>query len=334
MNSIEAFQETLAATGLPPLIGARHQADGFRAEVVTADLGPVRLVDLDTPAGECFRDARSVRAGDEELWQVDLLSRGHVRVEQGRDTTVLGAGDLILLDPARPVRYASTASRHVTMLLPRRSLRLPARDAERLAGTRIPGDRGPGALVAGLARDATRSLTGFRPEEAARSAAAVIELLSVALGARLGETAGPVPGEALRARITGYVEGRLGDPGLGPAQVAAAHHMSVRNLHRLFEDQPLTVAALIRRRRLERCHADLATGTRTVAAAATRWGFTDPAHFSRLFKAAYGYNASALTSSTPARIVNDTAAPPDDDHGHDRHPGIDPRPDAGGLEPR
>ncbi|WP_202918582.1 helix-turn-helix domain-containing protein [Streptomyces cavernae] len=313
-TDIETFQQTLVASGLAPVLSGRHDSEEFRAGIVARDLGPLKLIELVTPEGECFRDARCARADDEELWQIDLVTRGLARVEQGRGTADLGPADLVLIDPARPVRFASTASTHVTMLVPRRELRLRPGDAARLAGVRIKGDRGPGALVSSLARDMARSLTGFRAGEADRSAAAVIELISVALEAQLGD-ARPGPDEALRDRILGYIEARLSHRDLTPASIAAAHHTSVRRLHKLFQDQPLTVAALIRQRRLERCRADLARSDRTVAAVAARWGFADPAHFSRLFKATYGYNAAALTSSSRARTVKVPAARPGEDGG-------------------
>lgn len=314
MTDIETFQETCAASGLPPVLSGRHDVGEFRASVVARDLGPLKLIELVTPAGECFRDAGRVRADDEELWQIDLMMRGRVRIEQGCGTADLGPTDLVLIDPARPVRFASTACTHVTMLVPRRDLRLRPGDAARLAGVRIAGDRGPGALVSSLARDMARSLTGFRVGEADRSAAAVIELISVALEAQLGD-ARPSPDEALRDRVLGYIEARLSDRDLAPAKIAVAHHISLRRLHRLFDDQPLTVAALIRRRRLERCRADLARGDRTVAAVAARWGFVDPAHFSRLFKATYGYNAAALADSNRARTVKAFGARTSEDGG-------------------
>ncbi|MEU3983379.1 helix-turn-helix domain-containing protein [Streptomyces sp. NPDC026672] len=314
MTGINAFAQRLAASGVPPLLSRRHATDGFRAGVVARDLGPIRLVELETPEGECFRDGRSARAADAELWQIDLLTHGWVHAEQGRGTATLGPGDLVLIDPVRLVRFASTETTSVTLLVPRRSLRLRPRDADRLAGVRVRGDHGPGALVSSLARDMARSLTGFRADEAARSAAAVIELIAVALSAQLGDER-PAPDEALRARIVGFVEARLSDRALTPATVAAAHHMSVRRLHRLFEDEPLTVAALIRQRRLARCHADLIRTDDTVAAVAARWGFADPAHFSRLFKAAYGCGAAALRSNSRARTVNAVADRPGEDGG-------------------
>ncbi|MCU1680013.1 MAG: AraC family transcriptional regulator [Amycolatopsis sp.] len=183
--------------------------------------------------------------------------------EQGGNTAVLRPGDLVLIDPVRPVRFVTTATTTVTMLVPKRLLRLGPDAAGRLAGVRIRGDRGPGALVSSLARGMARSLAGFRADEADRSAAAVIELIAVALSAQLDDPRS-VPDEALRARIVGFIEARLADRVLTPAKVAAAHHMSVRRLHKLFEEQTLTVAALIRQRRLERCRADLTGTDRTV----------------------------------------------------------------------
>ncbi|MFI0468320.1 helix-turn-helix domain-containing protein [Saccharopolyspora sp. 5N102] len=53
----------------------------------------------------------------------------------------------------------------------------------------------------------------------------------------------------------------------------------------------MTVAGRIRQLRLERCHHNLANPRhdyQPVHAVAARWGFTDSAHFSRVFRAAYG----------------------------------------------
>lgn len=73
--------------------------------------------------------------------------------------------------------------------------------------------------------------------------------------------------------------------------IAAAHHISVRYLHRLFEAEDKTVASWIRGRRLERSRLDLldpALAGRPVSAIGARWGFTSAIHFSRAFRAVYG----------------------------------------------
>ena len=106
-----------------------------------------------------------------------------------------------------------------------------------------------------------------------------------------------------------YIHRHLGDATLGPQVVADAHHISVRSLHRLFEDEETTVASYIRDLRLARCRRDLADPAlrdQPVQAIAARWGFRDKAHFSRAFRAAHGMTPQAYRDggSDPARIVN------------------------------
>uniref|UniRef100_A0AAU3H4P1 Helix-turn-helix domain-containing protein n=1 Tax=Streptomyces sp. NBC_01401 TaxID=2903854 RepID=A0AAU3H4P1_9ACTN len=310
-GNLESFQDELAASGFPPLVNKLAGA-GFRGGIATRDLGPLRLVSLDTPESSCIGRERD--ACDGENLAIKVMTRGRTRIEQGRGDAELGPTDLVLLDPTRALRFESTAGAHVTVLVPRRELRIRPAQIDRLIGVRIDGSHGPGALVSVLARESAWSVTEFREAEALRSAAAVVELIAVALESRLGDEQ-PAPDEWLRNRIAGYIEARLADPELSPPGIAAAHHISVRRLHKLFEDQSLTVAALIRRRRLERCRAELTGSGRTVTAVAARWGFSDPTHFSKLFKATYGYNARALVTSNRAQTTRTRRACPEKDGG-------------------
>jgi AraC-like DNA-binding protein len=311
IGNLEKFQAELAASGFPPLVNKLAGAD-FQGRIATRDLGPLRLVSLDTPESACIGQPGD--ASDGENLGIKVMIRGRTRIEQGRGHADLGPADLVLLDPTRTFRFESTAGTHVTILVPRRELRIRPAQIDRLVGVRIDGSHGPGALVSVLARESARSASEFREAEALRSAAAVIELIAVALEARLGDEQ-PAPDEGLRNRIAGYIEARLADPELSPLGIAAAHHISVRRLHKLFEDQPLTVAALIRRRRLERCRTELTGSGRTVTAVAARWGFSDPTHFSKLFKTTYGYNARALVTNNRAQKTRTRSAGPEQDGG-------------------
>jgi len=110
-------------------------------------------------------------------------------------------------------------------------------------------------------------------------------------------------------QITAFIEEHLGEADLAPAQIAAAHHISLRELHKLFHASGTTVAGWIRQRRLEHCEHDLRDPrwqARPVAAVGARWGYPDPAHFSRLFKAAYGvgprdYRAQRAVTYSPGQ---------------------------------
>lgn len=92
----------------------------------------------------------------------------------------------------------------------------------------------------------------------------------------------------LTLRIRSYIAAHLHDPDLTPGVVAAAHHISVSHLHRLFQAGGVTVSAWIRQQRLERACRDLADPTLRVHRIAEQWGFTHPAVFTRAFRTAYG----------------------------------------------
>ncbi|MEO3825565.1 helix-turn-helix domain-containing protein [Actinomadura sp. B10D3] len=102
-------------------------------------------------------------------------------------------------------------------------------------------------------------------------------------------------------RIEAWIEGRLHDPSLSPASIAAAHHISVRQLYRVFRPSGTTVARHIRARRLENCRRELADprfGAEPIGAIADRWGMSDAAAFSRAFRAAYGQTPTAYRART------------------------------------
>ncbi|MGH3375192.1 MAG: helix-turn-helix domain-containing protein [Actinoallomurus sp.] len=132
------------------------------------------------------------------------------------------------------------------------------------------------------------------PTDAIRVSAMLLDLVAAVL-AHEREVTGALPAESHRRtlfrQIQTFIEQRLGDPTLAPVMIAAAHHISPRTLHRLFEPHGSTAAEWIRVQRLDRCRRDLADpslhGT-PVHAIAARWGLSSAAHFSRVFRTAYG----------------------------------------------
>jgi AraC-like DNA-binding protein len=132
----------------------------------------------------------------------------------------------------------------------------------------------------------------------ARLGTALLDLLTAAFA---GSNGAPESQQAaLWHQLIAYIEAHLADPDLTPGTLAAAHHVSVRYLHRLFETGGETVAGRIRRRRLERCRHDLldpALRDRPVAAIGARWGLRNPAHLTRLFREAHGLPPAAYRTT-------------------------------------
>ncbi|GGP94060.1 helix-turn-helix domain-containing protein [Streptosporangium pseudovulgare] len=191
------------------------------------------------------------------------------------------------------VETSSPEADGLILRFPHGALPLSRAEVERLLARRLPGHEGVGALLADLLRDHSAQRASHVPGVDARVVTAVLDLLAALLTQEPGADRPPADTShaSTVARVQAFIEHRLADPGLSPALVAAEHHVSVRHLQKLFEEQGLSVADWIRRRRLERCRRDLADPARNdlpVRAVAARWGFTSESHFNRAFRAAYG----------------------------------------------
>jgi AraC-like DNA-binding protein len=105
----------------------------------------------------------------------------------------------------------------------------------------------------------------------------------------------------LEPRILEYMQNHLAECDLTAARIAAEHNVSVRQLYKILGRSGITPADWIRARRLEECRSDLrnpALHHLTIEAIARRWGLTDPTHFSRAFKTAYGVSPSQWRAQT------------------------------------
>ncbi|MBF9066694.1 helix-turn-helix transcriptional regulator [Streptacidiphilus fuscans] len=199
--------------------------------------------------------------------------------------------------PARACRAALTDEDAATLLVPwaalTRDLRtLPASDCCLTAD--LPSSALLVELVGALVRDEVRSTS---PHVAGLltdlTATLLAELAQAGLAAAPAEdgAAPQSPHRRLLDELRWHVNTGLGDAELSPQEVAARHHISVRQLHKVFAAEGTTLGRWVLQRRLEESARELAksgiTG-RKIAATATRWGFSNAAHFSRVFRDAFG----------------------------------------------
>lgn len=275
-------------------------AAGFHATLRTAAFGAAQVTALTYASMTSRRTPRLIRQADPEMYAVGLVLRGRQGIAQARTASELGPQDLVVYSTSRPYRADVHAgpdrAASVVVQVPRTDVALPPDRVDRLLATRLPARGGPGCLLAGFLAQLAADTAPCGPADAHRIGGVVVDLVTAWL-AHHTDTVDRTPAETRRQvlflQVDDFIRRHLGDPGLSPAAVAAAHHISLRTLHRLFRDHAhgATAAAHIRARRLARARRDLADpalAARPIQAVAARWGFAHPPDFTRAFRTAYG----------------------------------------------
>ena len=276
-----------------PLECTPHDRASFAGLLQAGVVGPLALSRLEVSPHTVQRTAALAADTDGDRYKLSLLLAGQALVVQDGREAVLQPGDFALYDCSRPYTIEGAGGfRMLVCMLPRAVLGLVPARVGRMTATRIRGDGGIAWAVAPfLERLADLAVCDEVPGAHHRVVESVVDSWSRSAPARTTATAVVSSSRAelllrpLRTRVPPQ------RPVLSPAQIAAAVHVSKRDPHRLFEAEGISVSRWIRQRRLEQCRRDLADPSRrdhTVTSIGVRWGLVDSAHFSRLFREAYG----------------------------------------------
>ncbi|MEU5085537.1 helix-turn-helix domain-containing protein [Streptomyces sp. NPDC021356] len=315
-DRLDRWRAALGAALVPMAVTPRGGGP-LSGRITGGRLGHLRVCSLAADAQRMSGTAAHHPARDEGPVAVLVLTAGTATLLQDGRHAVAGAGDLLVYDTARPytLDFPERFACHL-LHLPRRGLEVSERELRGVMVATVAATDGIGAVLGPFLARLLGSAHSYGPAVGARLAVTVMDLFATLVAERSPSGgAGTGRGE-LVLRIRDHIDRHLEDPGLAPETVAAAHHISVRYLHRLFEDEGITVARLIQRRRLQECARELARGGRAapaVAAVAHRWGFVNPAHFSRVFRGMYGHTPSEWrrlgAPGTPAQGSRDDRSP-------------------------
>ncbi|MGW3205359.1 AraC-like ligand-binding domain-containing protein [Streptomyces sp. NPDC001135] len=294
-DRFDYWVELLGRTHAPMELLSDH-ADDFRASQRVLDLGALTVWSAAFQPLVFRRTPKLIRQSDPEAYHLSLVVRGTGAGVWRHRETRYEPHDLFINSSSLPNDVHSSGDPVTTVALevPKALLPLPRDMAGRIVGAPASSREGMGALLAGFLTQLTADTAAYRPADRPRLGRILVDLVA-ALFAHLLEADDSLPPEThrrtLTLRIQAFVREHLHDPHLTPAAVAAAHHISTSYLHRLFRDEEATVAAWIRRLRLEAARRDLtdpALHATPIHAIAARWGFPRAADFSRAYRAAYG----------------------------------------------
>ncbi|MGH2849194.1 MAG: helix-turn-helix domain-containing protein [Solirubrobacteraceae bacterium] len=289
-----------------PLAIRADARDRFSARMWGDQVGSIGLYRIAAAPNTMTRTPKAIAAGDPECLHLSLLLRGHMKISQQSRADLIAPGDLTAYDTSQPaVMRADEPFEALVLQMPRAMLGEYASRIAGLTALRIPGDGGLPRLAAQFFRGVVAGVAaGNIDRRDTNVAERIIDLARGLYADHLDAAQGGRPRSRteLLLRAKAFIDASLGDPALGPEQVARACFISKRYLHRLFEDEGLTVCDFIRAARLDRCRRDLldpAFAEDTILAIASRWGLPSAPHFSRLFRAAYGCSPRHLRCGVP-----------------------------------
>jgi len=264
----------------------------FTASLGVNMLGDIGLMRINARPHAVQRTTDLTNSGDGEFYKVSYQLDGYgLLVQDGRET-VLAPGDLAIYDTQRPYTLAfEKPATVIVALIPHHQFRLSIEQVGQVTALALKGNHPLSGTVAPLMNHLGTNLAQWDEFGGYPLARNTVDLLATALGGVLGLETVADTKTRQREKITSYIDNHLGDADLGPAQIATAHFISVRTLHSLFENQPHSVAALIRHRRLteaSRLLRDPLLSTHSVQAIGARVGICDAAGFSRMFSKEFG----------------------------------------------
>ncbi|MBB5915604.1 AraC-like DNA-binding protein [Nocardia transvalensis] len=296
---------TVAARDRADLVACALQQASAPAHIVLADpggpvhgrveewrFGDATLVRARMGGYRFTRTPDLVHAAPSPQLLMIVSPTGRMRWSQDDDRHEIGPGRLCVADLNRPYVADWCGGEIMGLHVPLDQLELPAetvrRAADRLAASplyRLVANHI--ALTAPIA-DLLETDPGTR--DFGGGCVTMVRALLISAAGGPGD-ATTLPADLLLDQIGEYIHRHLADPDLGPADLARAHHISVRYLYKLCARADLSPQQWIIERRLDRVRRALASPRlrdRPIATIAQQCGFRDPSHFARRFRSAYG----------------------------------------------
>lgn len=272
--------------------GARVPVSGI---LVGVELGHARAYRAMGTPQIVRRSKAAIVDADSDPYKVCLLTRGRATLRQGDTVAQLRPGELAMYDTGRPYEIRFDGEFGCSVLSIDRAELPASASAVNLA---LAHSWGPDEVAVALLRNLIKGVTVNAPGPRLGAGHehlgdAAIQLVASLVRGNNTET----PDSIRRRQIVGFIRAHLADPELNHDAIAAAHGLSSRTLHRLFEDEARTVTQVVRDMRLDAIKstlADPAMEGRATAAIAATWGYVNPSRFSRAFTSRFGITPGAF----------------------------------------
>lgn len=268
----------------------------FSGTLVGRRWGSKTMAQLSVNAHAVSRQGTLDGPDDSAHLKLAIQGSGRGIVMQDGKEAVLETGEFAFFDASRPYTVLfDDGSTSQIILFPRQLLNLPFDSADELSVMAFSQTNPLSRVVTRFSHECVDAMKYLSDPVPRRLVDNLIHLLGTVIANELYSGGSDAGDRHRKQQVMAYMEEHLDNPGLNPPTIAAAHFMSVRSLHQLFEHESQTIAETIRSLRLERCRMQLedpSQDTVLLSSVAAQWGFADSAHFSRAFRQAYGATPS------------------------------------------
>lgn len=242
------------------LFGARVRLDAPAASPLDARLAIHRVerVSLLELSGDPMTLAQDPDAARSTVTALALLDGSMVLAQAERECAIAAGEVCLYLDDAPFELVFSTRVHVVAVSVPAAEfLDLFPRGREALR-TPITGDQGAAALFVDQARTLLRRRNALEAPTATALANSIVHLVgAVACSAVVDHPDGSHRTREKLERVLSFARAHLRDPDLDVETIAHAVHLSVRQVHRLFSSEPMSLMQWVMTQRLQNCHREL-----------------------------------------------------------------------------
>lgn len=250
--------------------------------------------DVSVPIGALkMRDVTVKRSSKDRIWHgchyLISQAQGEANISQSNSSFRMSGGDLMLAN-ARDDFVMDVRGESMNFALHLPEAFFPS-DVEHLFGKQISGNTSHGSLLNAMA---TAGIQAARLKDS-ETVLALCRLIADAVTRYAENFTSKARVPLVIESLEPWVIERLADPDLSPRRLADQVRMSERQLYRLFSQHGLTPAGWIWELRLNRAH-DLVRSVQTMSMTdvAFATGFSDSAHFSKLFRKRFGQSPRCL----------------------------------------
>lgn len=268
----------------------------FDGHLWASRAGDVVMTKLEANRHRVLRTPELARRAEHDYLKIVAPWQGSAAVEQHGRQAWVKPGGWTIYDTTGSYEIANPERvEHLIVMLPKAQLAERGLVLTPLMARQVGGSCGISRVALETMRNTYQELPAMSDAAARGAGELIVELVRLSLLELAGRANATTQMEAFRDRIRDYVGQHLRDPGLTPERIAQALNCSKRHLYNAFASEDDTPAHYILRRRLQGCMRELgdpAHAPRTITDIALAWGFTNSAHFSRVFRDQTGLSPS------------------------------------------